>query len=33
MMTYEAQIAEARDQLGKLSKEAEESKADPEWLK
>jgi hypothetical protein len=33
MMTYEAQIAEARDQLGKLSKEAEESKADPEWLR
>ncbi len=33
MMTYDAQIAEARDQLGKLSREAEETKADPEWLR
>jgi hypothetical protein len=33
MTKYEAQIAEARDQLGKLSKEAEESKANPDWLR
>lgn len=30
---YEAQIAEAKEMLGKLSKEAEESKANPGWLK
>ena len=30
---YEAQMAEANEMLGKLSKEAQESKADPEWLK
>jgi hypothetical protein len=30
---YEAQIAEANEMLKKLSKEAEESKADPAWLK
>lgn len=29
---YEAQIAEAKDELDKLSKEAEESKANPGWL-
>jgi len=29
---YEAQIAEANEMLEKLSKEAEESKADPAWL-
>ena len=33
MMMYEAQIAEARGQLAKLSKEAEESKANPDWLR
>ena len=32
-MKYEAQIAEANEMLRKLSKEAEESKANPEWLK
>jgi len=30
---YEAQIAEANEMLRKLSKEAEESKANPDWLK
>jgi len=30
---YDAQIAEANDMLRKLSKEAEESGADPDWLK
>jgi hypothetical protein len=30
---YESQIAEANEMLGKLSKEAEESKANPDWLK
>jgi hypothetical protein len=30
---YEAQIAEANEMLEKLSKEAEESKANPDWLK
>lgn len=29
---YEAQIAEANEMLEKLSKEAQESKADPAWL-
>jgi hypothetical protein len=33
MMMYEAQIAEVRSQLAKLSKEAEETKANPEWLR
>lgn len=33
MMKYEAQIAEANEMLKKLSKEAEESRADPDWLK
>lgn len=33
MMKYEAQIAEANEMLKKLSKEAEESKANPDWLK
>ncbi len=33
MMRYEAQIAEANETLKKLSKEAEESKANPDWLK
>ena len=32
MAKYEAQIAEAKEQLDKLSKEAEETKANPEWL-
>ena len=32
MMGYEAQIAEANEMLKKLSKEAEESKANPDWL-
>jgi hypothetical protein len=30
---YEAQIAEANEMLRKLSKEAEETKANPDWLK
>ena len=30
---YEAQIVEANEMLKKLEKEAEESKADPDWLK
>ncbi len=30
---YEAQISEAQNMLEKLSKEAEEAKANPEWLK
>ncbi len=29
---YQAQIAEANEMLGKLSKEAKETKADPAWL-
>ena len=29
---YEAQMAEANEMLGKLKKEAEETKADPAWL-
>ncbi len=29
---YQAQISEANEMLGKLSKEAQESKADPAWL-
>ena len=33
MMKYEAQIAEADEMLKKLSKEAEESRANPDWLK
>jgi hypothetical protein len=32
MMKYEAQMTEAQEMLGKLSKEAEEAKADPTWL-
>jgi hypothetical protein len=32
-MKYEAQITEAKEMLEKLSKEAEESKANPDWLK
>jgi hypothetical protein len=32
-MKYEAQMAEANEMLRKLSKEAEESKANPDWLK
>jgi hypothetical protein len=33
MMTYEGQIGEAEGHLGKLEKEAEESKADPTWVR
>jgi hypothetical protein len=33
MIRYEAQITEANEMLKKLSKEAEESKASPDWLK
>lgn len=33
MAKYEAQIAEAEGMLGKLSKEAQETKADPAWLR
>jgi hypothetical protein len=32
MANYQAQIAEANEMLGKLSKEAIEAKADPAWL-
>ncbi len=32
MVRYQSQIAEANEMLGKLSKEAIESKADPAWL-
>jgi hypothetical protein len=32
MKNYEAQMNEAKEQLQKLSKEAQESKADPSWL-
>jgi hypothetical protein len=32
MMKYEAQMTEAKEMLEKLSKEAEEAKADPMWL-
>ena len=32
MRDYEAQMNEAKEQLQKLSKEAQESKADPSWL-
>jgi hypothetical protein len=32
MMKYEAQMTEAKEMLEKLSKEAEEAKADPDWL-
>ena len=31
--TYEAKIKEANEMLAKIAKEAEEAKADPEWLK
>ena len=30
---YEAQMREAKERLNKIAKEAEEAKADPEWLK
>ena len=30
---YEAQMKEAKERLDQISKEAEEAKADPEWLK
>lgn len=33
MMKFKAQIAEANEMLKKLSKEAEESRANPDWLK
>jgi len=32
MMKYEAQMTEAKEMLEKISKEAEEAKADPTWL-
>jgi hypothetical protein len=32
MMKYQAQMAEAKEMLEKISKEAEEAKADPTWL-
>ena len=31
--TYEAQVREANEMLSKIAKEAEEAKANPEWLK
>jgi hypothetical protein len=31
--TYDAKIKEANEMLAKIRKEAEEAKADPEWLK
>ena len=30
---YEAQMKEANEMLAKIAKEAEEAKADPQWLK
>jgi hypothetical protein len=33
MARYQAEIAEATDMLTKISKEAEEAKADPDWVK
>ena len=33
LMTYQAKMAEAEEMLKKISKEAEEAKADPDWLK
>lgn len=33
MNKYESQVVEAKEMLEKLSKEAEESKANPDWLK
>jgi hypothetical protein len=30
---YEAQLREANDMLRKIAKDAEEAKADPEWVK
>lgn len=33
MMKYQTQIDEANEMLNKLSREAEESKANPDWLK
>ncbi len=30
---YEGQMKEANEMLGKIAKEAEEAKADPEWVK
>jgi hypothetical protein len=33
MLKYADQIDEAKEALGKISKEAEEAKANPEWLK
>ena len=33
MTKYQAQMAEAKEMLKKISKEAEGAKADPEWLK
>ena len=33
MEKYRARMVEANEMLKKLSREAEESKADPEWLK
>jgi hypothetical protein len=32
MVKYGDQVAEAKEMLEKLSKEAKEAKADPEWL-
>ncbi len=32
MMKYQARMAEAQEMLAKISKEAEEAKADPTWL-
>lgn len=33
MARYQAEIAEATDMLSRISKEAEEAKADPDWVK
>ena len=33
MIKYADQVGEAKEALGKISKEAEEAKANPEWLK
>ena len=32
MIRWDARVAEAKEMLKKISKEAEEAKANPEWL-
>jgi hypothetical protein len=33
MARYQAEIAEAAEMLNRISREAEEAKADPDWVK